>query len=84
MKRFFKNTTPNNNALIHIPENIYYCRRYVALNLRILPASMSMSENYVRLLSGWLKVPASQNISPIFVTLDTFHLLSRWLKDLAP
>ena len=34
--------------------------------------------------SGWLKELALENIPNIFVTLDTFHLLSGWLKELAP
>ena len=33
-------------------------------------------------IDGWLKDSACANIPSIFVTLDTFHLLSGWLKDL--
>ena len=33
--------------------------------------------------SGWLKEVAFSNIDPIYLTLDTFQLLSGWLKDRA-
>ena len=33
------------------------------------------------MFSGWLKERQVQNIPRIFVTLDTFHLFSGWLKE---